>query len=140
MLYLRLFTTIGFIFFRVRYNKFLAILHFFFFFIGEMLTFVPALFLGMSGMPRRINDYPLVFTGWHGFSSLGHGFVLVSIFMFFLVVLESKFIGEKFLISDRLSNGIPFFANRLSVYFVLLMQLRGSGVATSRVASKLGQF
>ena len=113
-----------FIFFRVRFNKFLAILHFFFFFIGELLTFVPALFLGMSGMPRRINDYPLVFNGWHGFSSLGHGFVLVSLLLFFLVVIESKWMGESGTCVERLSSGVPYFSNRLSVYFVLLAQFR----------------
>ena len=72
-----------FIFFRTRYNKFFAVLHFLSFFFGELLTFVPALFLGMSGMPRRINDYPMVFSGWHGLSSLGHGFVVISLFFFF---------------------------------------------------------
>lgn len=52
-----------FAFFRVRYNKFLALFHFIFFFWGELLSFIPPLFLGMSGMPRRINDYPAVFSG-----------------------------------------------------------------------------
>lgn len=85
-----------FVIFRVRYNKFIAIFHFFFFFVGELLSFVPALFLGMSGMPRRINDYPSVFAGWHGFSSLGHGLVLLSLLMFFIVVVESKYVGETF--------------------------------------------
>ena len=113
-----------FVFFRTRYNKFFAILQFIFFFFGELLTFIPALFLGMSGMPRRINDYPLIFVGWHGFSSLGHGFVLLSLFMFFFVIVESKYFGESFLFEERLSEGVPFFANRLSTYFILLIQLR----------------
>jgi len=68
-----------------------------FFFLGELLTFVPQLFLGLSGMPRRINDYPLIFAGWHGFSSLGHGLVLISIFLFAATVVEAKYVGERFL-------------------------------------------
>lgn len=52
-----------FYFFRIGYNKFLAVLQAVLFFIGELVTFVPALFLGMSGMPRRINDYPIYFSG-----------------------------------------------------------------------------
>lgn len=120
-----------FVFFRTRYNKFFAVLHFLFFFFGELLTFIPALFLGMSGMPRRINDYPLVFSGWHGLSSLGHGFVVISLFFFFLVVVESKFVGESFLFSDRFSLGVPYFANRASVYFVIIAELRKKKSSTA---------
>jgi heme/copper-type cytochrome/quinol oxidase subunit 1 len=120
-----------FVIFRVRYNKFLAIFHFFFFFVGELLSFIPALFLGMSGMPRRINDYPSVFAGWHGFSSLGHGLVLLSLLMFFIVVIEAKYTGETFTAWERVSFGIPYYSNRVSAYLFLLIHLR----AKSRVNS-----
>lgn len=113
-----------FVFFRVRYNKLFAIFHFIFFFFGELLTFIPAMFLGMSGMPRRINDYPVFFNGWHGVSSLGHGFVIISLFIFFFIIVEAKFVGEPFLFSERNSVGVPYFANRLSSYIVLFLQLR----------------
>lgn len=98
--------------------------------MGELLTFVPQFFLGLSGMPRRINDYPLVFAGWHGFSSLGHGLVLISLFLFFAVVVESKYMGERFLPWDRVSFGVPYYSSRLSAYLFLIAQLR---VSTKRV-------
>jgi len=120
-----------FVFFRVRYNKFLAIFHFVFFFIGELLSFIPALFLGMSGMPRRINDYPLVFAGWHGFSSLGHGLVLLSLLLFIILVAEAKFVGETFTAWERTSFGVPYFSNRLTAYLFLSIQLRQKSLVNS---------
>lgn len=113
-----------FVFFRVRYNKLFAIFQVAFFFFGELLTFIPALFLGMSGMPRRINDYPVFFNGWHGVSSLGHGFVLISLLIFFFVIVEAKFVGEPFLFHERNSFGVPYFSNRVSAYNILIIQLR----------------
>lgn len=113
-----------FYFFRVGYNKFLAVLQAVLFFIGELVTFVPALFLGMSGMPRRINDYPVYFSGWHSLSSLGHGLVVLSLFVFLALVLESKYSSRKFLYANKYSKGVPYFANRHSAYLMLITQLR----------------
>lgn len=106
------------------YNKFLAILQAVLFFVGELTTFVPALFLGMSGMPRRINDYPIYFSGWHSLSSLGHGLVVLSLFIFLALILESKFSSRKFLYANKYSKGVPYFANRHSAYLMLITQLR----------------
>lgn len=85
----------------------------------------------MSGMPRRINDYPLVFAGWHGFSSLGHGLVLLSLLMFALVVVEAKFTGETFTAWERVSFGVPYFSNRLAAYLFLSIQLRQKGLVNT---------
>ena len=49
--------------FGVRYSRFFAYLHFFFFVIGQIITIVPMMFLGYAGMPRRVMDYPSVFAG-----------------------------------------------------------------------------
>ncbi len=61
----------------VDYDEFFGQLHFWTLFIGSNLTFMPQHFLGLSGMPRRIPDYPDAFSEWNLISSLG---ALISVF------------------------------------------------------------
>jgi len=45
--------------------------------------------LGFSGMPRRIHDYPSVFMGWQSMASTGHMITLVGTFFFFFMIVDS---------------------------------------------------
>lgn len=49
--------------FGVRYNRLFAYLHFIYYLIGQLFTVIPMMWLGYSGMPRRVLDYPAALGG-----------------------------------------------------------------------------
>ena len=51
-------------------------------------------YLGYSGMPRRIMDYPAYFGGWHSISSGGHALSVVGFAAFILVLVEAWVCGR----------------------------------------------
>jgi len=69
-----------------HYPEVLGQIHFWLFFIGVNLTFFPMHFLGLSGMPRRIPDYPDAFVGWNAIASYGSYFSGLSVILFFFIV------------------------------------------------------
>nr|QTF98752.1 cytochrome c oxidase subunit I [Ruditapes philippinarum] len=58
-------------------------------FLGVNTTFFPQHFLGMSGMPRRVQDYPDTMHGFNMLSSWGSILSLMSLFFFLFIVWES---------------------------------------------------
>lgn len=66
------------------------------FFVGVNLTFFPMHFLGLMGMPRRIPDYPIMYSGWNLISTIGSTIALASVFMFFFIMLSAMSKKENF--------------------------------------------
>ena len=66
----------------LNYNEGLASLHFKVFFVGVNLTFFPMHMLGLSGMPRRIPDYPTAYAAWNYWASIGSLISVVSVIIF----------------------------------------------------------
>lgn len=65
-----------------RYDEELAQVHFWLTTVGVNLTFFPMHWLGLMGMPRRIPDYPDVFSGLNWWCSLGSFITLAGLFVF----------------------------------------------------------
>ena len=78
-----------------QYNESLGVTHFWLTFIGTNITFFPQHFLGLSGMPRRIPDYPDAFAGWNYISSIGSYISFASAFFFLYIVWDTFKNGKK---------------------------------------------
>ncbi|MFP3037805.1 MAG: cbb3-type cytochrome c oxidase subunit I [Candidatus Hodgkinia cicadicola] len=73
------------------YNEKLCILHAIITFIATNITFMPQYLLGLTGMPRRYIDYIKPYHGWNQISSYGSYLGIVSIALFFYIIIESKY-------------------------------------------------
>lgn len=78
----------------LQYPEILGQIHFWTFFIGVNLTFFPMHFLGISGMPRRIPDYPDSYSGWNSLCSFGSYISSISTLFFFYVVFVTFTAGK----------------------------------------------
>ena len=73
----------------IEYSEVLAQIHFWVFFTGVNVTFFPMHWLGVSGMPRRIPDYPDAYYTFNKIASWGAEISAFSLMIFFLVLIES---------------------------------------------------
>lgn len=101
------------IIFGIKYSKIFSYCHLFYWFCGQWLTFLPLFWIGYNGLPRRYHDYPLIFMGWHGLATAGHILTLISIFFFFIMLLDSHILNKSYVINNFY---IPRWHNRINYY------------------------
>jgi heme/copper-type cytochrome/quinol oxidase subunit 1 len=76
------------------YSETLGKIHFVITFVGVNLTFFPMHFLGLSGMPRRIPDFPDAYAEWNAIASYGSWLSFFG-FLFFFYVVYDTFTGNR---------------------------------------------
>jgi hypothetical protein len=78
---------------------------------------MPLHFLGLSGMPRRIVDFPDYFTGWNIISTFGSYISLISLVCFIFLIYNTVTSGTK---TFKRSN---FFVNLFLVFIQFIICL-----------------
>lgn len=107
--------------FGIKYSRVFAYMHLIYYSGGQWLTFLPLFWVGTSGLPRRVHDYPAIFAGWQSMASTGHFITLIGIFFFFLMLLDSH-IEKK--IATPLTLGIPRWHKRVQYYLFKIRYLQ----------------
>lgn len=95
-----------------RYDEELARIHFWLTTVGVNLTFFPMHWLGLMGMPRRIPDYPDLYSNLNWWCSFGSFITLAGLFVFAFNILSS--------IGYRSEHPRPDLAYRLERWWLSL--------------------
>lgn len=108
-------------FFGIKCSKVFGYLHLLYYVGGQWMTFLPMFWLGFSGLPRRVHDYPLVFIGWNSMISSGHLITMLGVLFFFVMLADSHF-EKKLPIFSNL--GIPRWHKRVLYYLFKIKSIR----------------
>ena len=73
----------------LTYSEFLGQCHFWIFFTGVNILFLPMHFLGVAGMPRRIPTYPDAFYIFNLIASWGSYISSFSVLVFLVVLIDA---------------------------------------------------
>lgn len=107
--------------FGVKFSRVWGYLHILYFLLGQLMTVIPMFWLGYSGMPRRILDYPAALGGWHSIVSAGHLLSVAGLMAFFIMIFDSLRQGRA---ATRNSFGISRFNTRLNFYLYEIARTR----------------
>lgn len=107
--------------FGVKYSRIFGYLHLIYYSAGHWMAFLPMFYLGFSGMPRRVHDYPVVFMGWHSMATAGHLVTLVGVMFFFFMILDSHIERR---VATPTTLGIPRWHKRVQYYVFKIRYLQ----------------
>lgn len=78
-----------YIFFNIKYSRTWAYLHIIYYTGGQWLTFLPLFWLSFSGLPRRLHDFPAIYTGWQSMATAGHMVTMTGVLFFYIMFYDS---------------------------------------------------
>jgi heme/copper-type cytochrome/quinol oxidase subunit 1 len=87
--------------FGLHYNRMFSYAHLVYYAGGVWLTFLPLFFLGFSGLPRRVHDFPAIFLGWQGMATCGQFITIIGV-TFFLLTLGLSHLEARHVIDSSL--------------------------------------
>jgi heme/copper-type cytochrome/quinol oxidase subunit 1 len=122
-----------YVFFGVRFSKTWAYVHLIYYTAGQWMTFIPLFWVSFSGLPRRLHDFPAVFTGWQSMATAGHFVTMVGVCCFYIMLFDAHRLG-KTLTTQTLS--IPRFNKRVLYYVYKITQLQLSSKTVRNIPSK----
>ena len=99
--------------FGVRYSRIYSYLHIFYYSFGQIFTVIPMIWLGYSGMPRRVLDYPLALGGWHSLTTSAHIITISGILAFVIMLFDSLRKKKGYIVK---TFGIGRYNTRLNFY------------------------
>jgi hypothetical protein len=107
--------------------------------IPPTLSSVPMMWLGYSGTPRRVLDYPASMGGWHAVTSAGTLLSVGGIIAFFVMLFDSLRQGRA---ATRNTFGISRFNTRLNFYLyvgsrTLFLQRKGWYISRLNVPTRV---
>jgi len=107
--------------FGVKFSRIWGYLHIIYFLLGQLMTVIPMFWLGYSGMPRRMLDYPASLGGWHAIVSAGHLLSVAGLMAFFIMIFDSLRQGRA---ATRNSFGVSRFNTRWNFYLYEVARIR----------------
>lgn len=122
-----------YIFFGVRFSKTWAYIHLIYYTAGQWMTFIPLFWVSFSGLPRRLHDFPAIFTGWQSMATAGHFVTMVGVCCFYIMLFDAHRLGKT---STTQTLSIPRFNKRVLYYIYKVTQLQLHAKAFKNIPNK----